>query len=344
MERSLAVSRESSDMVPEPENAGSDSTGIQESMASAGQTSEPKADTGCKDAHEGDENAQATDNGEKTKPNKDDELPPLQSRAEIKAVIEALLFATTEPLSIQRLTRILAGVDVAEVRQVVFELQQEYEAEPRGLSIVEVAGGFQMATRPHLAPWIYCLKPSRRRQPLSQATLETLAIVAYKQPITRAEIEAIRGVDSSATLHTLLELGLIDVGGRREVPGRPQLYVTTQQFLKAFGLKSLGDLPSIHELRRQFAHETPGAKTTVASTPPRQSHETRESNTGSLFPAAAQTGQPEDNSQAEGNAEPHEEPQLDKTSETNTARAMGLESSSTSDEEKGSTASEENPM
>jgi segregation and condensation protein B len=183
-----------------------------------------------------------------------DETPAtLSSRTDTKAALEALLFATTEPLSVSRLARILEGVPISEIRSLLLELQGEYDARPGGLQIAEVAGGFQMATRPQYAPWLYKMKPSKRRAPLSQATLETLAIIAYKQPITRAEIEAIRGVDSSATLHTLLELGLVEVGGKREVPGRPQVYVTTQFFLKSFGLKSLGDLPSVQELRKMFA-------------------------------------------------------------------------------------------
>lgn len=183
------------------------------------------------------------------------DVPRISSRAEIKAVLEALLFATTEPLSTARLAKIIVGASLEEIRAALLELQMEYDSLPRGLQIVEVAGGFQMATRPHLAPWIFRLKPSKRRNPLSQATLETLAIIAYKQPITRAEIEAIRGVDSTATIHTLLDLGLVEVGGKREIPGRPQLYVTTELFLKTFGLKSLGDLPSIHELRRLYSSE-----------------------------------------------------------------------------------------
>lgn len=183
-----------------------------------------------------------------------DETPAtLSSRTDIKAALEALLFATTEPLSVSRLARILDGVPISEIRSLLLELHGEYDARHGGLQIAEVAGGFQMATRPQYAPWLYKMKPSKRRVPLSQATLETLAIIAYKQPITRAEIEAIRGVDSSATLHTLLELGLVEVGGKREVPGRPQVYVTTQLFLKSFGLKSLGDLPSVQELRKMFA-------------------------------------------------------------------------------------------
>lgn len=195
-----------------------------------------------------------------------DEVPQLSSENELKCAIEALLFATTEPLSVGRLSKILGVATTVAIRSALLQLMQDYDTTPRGLQIVEVAGGFQMATRPPYAPFIFRLKPSRRRNPLSQATLETLAIIAYKQPITRAEIEAIRGVDSTASIHTLLELGLIDIGGKREVPGRPQLYVTTQHFLKTFGLRSLGDLPSIHELKRMFVEQRESEeKATTAS-------------------------------------------------------------------------------
>ncbi|MCX7626313.1 MAG: SMC-Scp complex subunit ScpB [Candidatus Sumerlaeaceae bacterium] len=194
-----------------------------------------------------------------------DEVLPLSSDTELKSAIEALLFATTEPLSVERLVRILGVANTVTVRTALLQLMQDYDNSPHGIQIVEVAGGFQMATRPFYAPFIFRLKPSRRRNPLSQATLETLAIIAYKQPITRAEIEAIRGVDSTASIHTLLELGLIEVGGKREVPGRPQLYVTTQHFLKTFGLRSLGDLPSIHELKRMFVGQHELERTPVAA-------------------------------------------------------------------------------
>ena len=112
-----------------------------------------------------------------------------------------------------------------------------------------------MATRPHHAEWLLRLHRHRRRNPLTPATLETLAIVAYKQPVTKAELETVRGVESTAPLRTLQEIGLIEVGGRREVVGRPQLYITTDLFLKTFGLRSLAELPSISELKHLFAEE-----------------------------------------------------------------------------------------
>lgn len=185
----------------------------------------------------------------------EENLPRFSSVAEARAVLEGFLFTTNEPLSVQRLSKLCGNLHPRIVRGLVLELQMEYDGRPGGLQIVEVAGGFQMATRPHIAEWMFRLHKHRKKSALSPATLETLAIIAYKQPITKGEIEAIRGVESSGTIRTLQDLNLIDVGGRREVPGRPQLYVTTPQFLKAFGLNSLADLPSIAELRHRFADE-----------------------------------------------------------------------------------------
>ncbi|GIX44387.1 MAG: hypothetical protein KatS3mg130_0795 [Candidatus Sumerlaea sp.] len=179
----------------------------------------------------------------------------IQTVREARNILEALLFATTEPLSIPRISRLMNNLHPRCVRALLLELQLEYEQRGGALQIVEVAGGFQFATRPQFADWIFRMQRNRRRNSLSPATLETLAIIAYKQPVTRAEIEAIRGVDSSAPIHTLLELGLIEVSGRREVIGRPQLYATTNLFLKTFGLRSLGDLPSIQELKRMYEQE-----------------------------------------------------------------------------------------
>lgn len=179
----------------------------------------------------------------------------LSTIAEAKSVAEALLFSTVDPLSIQRLSKLMDNLHPRAVRGVVYELQRDYEDRGGALQVLEIAGGFQIATRPHLASHVMRLQRIRRRPQLSPATLETLAIVAYRQPITRADIEGIRGVESSAPVRNLQELGLVDVGGRREVPGRPQLYITTEVFLKTFGLRSLNDLPSIAELKTLFAQE-----------------------------------------------------------------------------------------
>jgi segregation and condensation protein B len=187
----------------------------------------------------------------------DHEGPKLEimSVREARSILEAFLFTTNEPLSVARLSRLMNNLHPRTVRGMLLELQMDYDNRGGALQISEVAGGFQMSTRPTLSDWVFRLHRQRRRNPLTTAALETLAIIAYKQPITRAEIETIRGVESSATVHTLEECGLIEVRGRREVPGRPQLYATTDTFLKTFGLKSLAELPSIQELKQLFAEQ-----------------------------------------------------------------------------------------
>jgi segregation and condensation protein B len=127
----------------------------------------------------------------------------------------------------------------------VAALTARYEQEPRGLSIMEVAGGYRMVTRPELAPWLVRLARARTRVRLSRPALETLAIIAYKQPVSRPEIDAARGVNSEATLDNLLERRLVRIAGRKEAPGRPFVYETTREFLVAFGLRELGDLPRV---------------------------------------------------------------------------------------------------
>lgn len=179
----------------------------------------------------------------------------LSSVAEARAVLEGYLFTSNEPLSVNRLCKLMNNLNPRTVRGLLLELQMDYDNRAGALQIVEIAGGFQMATRPHLADWMFRMHRHKRRSALSPATLETLAIIAYKQPITKGEIEGIRGVESSGTVRTLQDLNLVEASGRREVVGRPQLFVTTDQFLKAFGLKSLAELPSIAELRQLFAND-----------------------------------------------------------------------------------------
>ena len=192
----------------------------------------------------------------------------LTSVSEARSIVEAYLFTTNEPLSVARLSRLMNNLHPRTVRGLLLQLQMEYDERAGGLQIVEVAGGFQMATRPHYAEWLLRLHRHRRRSPLTPATLETLAIVAYKQPVTKAELETVRGVESTAPLRTLQEIGLIEVGGRREVIGRPQLYVTTDLFLKTFALKSLADLPTISELKHLFAEEQKIQVKSAAEAPP----------------------------------------------------------------------------
>lgn len=161
---------------------------------------------------------------------------------EALAAVEALLFASETPLELERIQEVL-DVDREEALAVVSTLQAQYEAPGRGLAIVEVAGGYRMCTRPELAPWLLKLRRAQARARLSRAALETLAIIAYRQPIARPEIEQLRGVSAEGVLAHLLERRLIRVVGRKETPGRPLLYGTTREFLLHFGLRDLSELP-----------------------------------------------------------------------------------------------------
>ena len=160
-------------------------------------------------------------------------------------VVEAMLFASDVPLEAERIREVLDLENAAAARGLVEELIARYEGEPRGLAIVEVGGGYRMVTRPELAPWLVRLARARTRVRLSRPALETLAIIAYKQPVSRPELDAVRGVNSDAVLDNLLERRLIRIGGRKEAPGRPFLYETTREFLVAFGLRDLNDLPKV---------------------------------------------------------------------------------------------------
>ncbi len=165
----------------------------------------------------------------------------------LKHIIESLVFVSETPLSIDRLKTILEDVDRRDIRLALAELQGEYEDRQGGFVLQEVAGGFQFRTHADYSDWIKkLLKPSPTR--LSRAALETLAIIAYKQPIIRADVEHIRGVDSGGVLRMLLERKLIRVLGRKDIPGRPMIYGTTKEFLELFNLKDLGELPSPKEI------------------------------------------------------------------------------------------------
>jgi len=199
---------------------------------------------------------------------------------ELKFILESLLFSAQKPLSPAELREIFATaaaeedadatvkslkkVKEAEINTALEQLAAEHEAAARSYRLVCVAGSWQFVTQPEFAPWLKALvgvkaRPSR----LSQPALETLAIIAYRQPLTRAEIEQIRGVNVDGTMQTLLERGLVEQTGRAEVVGRPSLYGTTTLFLEYFGLKSLEDLPAADELRR-IPIEKPEAPVTAA--------------------------------------------------------------------------------
>jgi segregation and condensation protein B len=160
-------------------------------------------------------------------------------------VVEALLFASDTPLEADRIREVLDLGDAAEARALVDALRARYAAADGALTVVEVAGGFRMVTRPEIAPWLLRLAKTRTKARLSRPALETLAIVAYRQPVSRPEVDALRGVNSDAVLDNLLERRLLRIAGRKEAPGRPFLYETTREFLIAFGLRDLGDLPKV---------------------------------------------------------------------------------------------------
>jgi segregation and condensation protein B len=176
--------------------------------------------------------------------------------AEVKAVVEALIFASPEPVTPKMLYKLLAEEPREEIVAAIEALKADYENRP-GLQIVEVAGGYQIVTRPELHEWVRRLFHERSTQRLTVQGLETLAVIAYKQPVTALEIGDIRGVNTSGVLSTLLERHLIKIVGRKNVVGRPFLYATTKEFLIRFGLNDLGDLPKIEDMAEALGFDPP---------------------------------------------------------------------------------------
>ena len=191
---------------------------------------------------------------------------------ELKSILEAILFSAQKPLSMKELREVFAaavehaeGNEIArglkkvkeeQLQSTLEELSKEHELAARSYRLVCVAGCWQFVTEPEFAPWLKALTGAKARPPrLSQPALETLAIIAYRQPLTRAEIEQVRGVNVDGVMQTLLERGLIEQVGRAEVAGRPMTYGTTARFLEHFGLRSLEDLPAADELRRVVIHK-----------------------------------------------------------------------------------------
>jgi segregation and condensation protein B len=186
-------------------------------------------------------------------------------------VIEALFFSAQKPLSIKEIADALrnagaedefspnefANVRPAEIAAAIEQLKIEYIQEHRAFQIIEKAEGWQLATDPAFAPWVRELFPAPKPARLTAPALETLSIIAYRQPITRADVEAVRGVNIDGVLQTLMERGLVKIAGRAEVPGRPLLYETTQFFLDHFGLRTLDELPNAEELRKRYLPVSP---------------------------------------------------------------------------------------
>ena len=189
----------------------------------------------------------------------------------LSRVVEAVLFSAQKPLSIRELAAAIKGAGAedelspnefgrateAEVAAALEQLKIEYIQEHRAFQIIEKAEGWQLATDPAFAPWVRQLFPGPKPARLTAPALETLSIIAYRQPITRADVEAVRGVNIDGVLQTLMERGLVKIAGRAEIPGRPLLYETTQFFLDHFGLRTLDELPNAEELRKRYLPVSP---------------------------------------------------------------------------------------
>ena len=188
--------------------------------------------------------------------------------AELKAILEALIFASPEPLTPKQMYKVLDTEPKEDVQAALAALKADYEQRTGGIQLVEVAGGFQIVTRPDLHEWVRRLFHERTTQRLTQQGLETLAVIAYRQPITSLEIAEVRGVSAaSGVLNTLLERHLIKIVGRKQVVGRPFLYATTKEFLIRFGLNDLSDLPKVEDMAEALGVEMP---ILVEQTPPEE--------------------------------------------------------------------------
>ena len=177
-------------------------------------------------------------------------------RTEIKLILESLLFSTETPMRLEKLNEIFPDTLLKDLREIMSELKEEYNSLNRSFAIREVANGFQFYTKTEYSPWIKKFKKIRPAR-LSPATLETMAIIAYKQPITRAEIEDVRGVDAGGILRALLDKSLIKIIGKKDVPGKPLIYTTTPKFLTMFGLKGLKDLPTLEDISQVDGNTLP---------------------------------------------------------------------------------------
>ena len=176
--------------------------------------------------------------------------------AELKAIVEALIFASPEPLTLKAMCKLLEAETKEDVQAALAELKEDYKR-PGGLQLAEVAGGYQIVTRSDLHEWVRQLFHERTTQRLTVQALETLAVIAYRQPITALEITEVRGVNTSGVLNTLLERHLIKIVGRKQVVGRPFMYATTKEFLIRFGLNELGDLPKVEDMAEALGLDAP---------------------------------------------------------------------------------------
>lgn len=176
-------------------------------------------------------------------------LPEVEEERALKGILEAVLFVSSEPVPVARLMAILGSATKTEVEQALSSLRRDCAEEGRGLQLAHIAGGYRLVTKQEYAPWMKRLEKTKPAPKLSRSALESLAIIAYKQPVVRGEIEGIRGVETSGVLRTLLERKLVRIVGRKEVPGRPIMYGTSKFFLEHFGLRDLSELPPLREFK-----------------------------------------------------------------------------------------------
>ena len=234
--------------------------------------------------------------------------------SEQRRIIEALILASPEPITSARLAQIVPGATAASIKDQVNELNTEYQEHDRSFEIWEVAGGYQIRTRAEFSGYLQQLRRDRPLR-LSKAALETLSIVAYRQPVTRGELEDVRGVDSGAVLKSLLERRLVRILGHRDVPGRPILYGTSKRFLEVFGLTSIKEMPSLRELEelaREQGVELPGGVGEEEEAAPGEAELIVEgSDQPEIFEADVDADAADDEADAPGDEDDGFEPDLD---------------------------------
>lgn len=227
------------------------------------------------------ENDETIQNQEVIEPTSKPEVNTAPDRLKIKSIIDSLLFINERPIETKELIEIIQ-ISKKEIESIVEELGADYASRNSGISIVKVAGGYQMCSHPDNELWVKKMYRERGRQKFSIASLETLAIIAYKQPITKMEIESVRGVNADGVIKNLTNGGFIKIEGRKEVVGRPFLYVTTRKFLEHFGLNSLKDLPKLEEFAalaqsdkivQEVIQEDAQSEERVVSAPEQESNE-----------------------------------------------------------------------
>lgn len=173
----------------------------------------------------------------------------------LKQVIEAIIFASDVPISVKQIKALVENVTSSQIEKVIQNLNLEYSQTKRAFLIAQIAGGYQMVSRDSFSPWIQKLFQGRRKSRLSQAALETLSVIVFKQPVSKSDISAIRGVNCDAVIRTLLERKLITISGRSDGPGRPLIYKSTNEFLRYFGVNDISDLPKPREMEELLKEE-----------------------------------------------------------------------------------------